>query len=67
MYFIFQGRFTAGTLANFIRSAAYIDYDLREVGTGLFIIDRVVSESEHDFTMLGDAYRAGKAVGARAT
>ena len=60
-----QGRNTAPELPNFLRSAAYMDYELEGNTVKGFIIRKVVGESEYDLTLMGDEYQSGKAVGAR--
>lgn len=59
-----KGRATAKELPNFVRTAAYMHYDLDCDEKGDFLIRRVVSENVQDFTINGDLYKAGKAVAA---
>lgn len=63
-YLFVQGRDTAPELPNFLRSAAYMDYELEGNTKKGFIIRKVVGESEYDLTLMGDEYQSGKAVGA---
>ena len=61
-----KGRATARRLPNFIRTAAYMDYDLDCGAKEGAIIRRVVSENVEELTINGDLYKAGKAIAAHA-